>query len=238
MAEASSRAPDDTGIFDEFPGLAHALRWVFAVLTAAFLGTGFWLFLMQEGHTGRVFNRKWTDHDFPDGLGNALGAVDPARTGLVATFVIAIAVVLLFALVEPRLPGRDWRKGLAFAPVIFLLWGLVFCPLVDGRQILQPDGEYAYPPSGLFGSASGWSAAGSAVVASLVTGLAIARAFQLCRSTRWWHPADTSREFVVDRGAGALLELPEPPERTTPLGQTGLLELAEERAEQRGERTG
>lgn len=237
MAQAPPATSHETKVGDAFPGLVHAARWVAAVFLAAVLATGFWLFIMQEGHTGRIFNRSWTDHDFPDGLGNALGAHDPARTGLVATFLIAIVVTLLFALVERRLPGRGWLKGIAFAPVILVLWGLVFCLLVNGRQILQADGAYVYLPSGLFGSDSGIGALVSALGASLVSGIVLARGLQLCRSTSWWSPADTSRDFIVDRGGGTLLEIPDTAPAPTS-GRPALLELAEERPEQRGERPG
>ncbi len=240
MAQAPPATSHETQFGDAYPGLVRAARWVAAVLMAALLATAFWLFLMQEGHTGRIFNHSWTDHDFPDGLGNALGAKDPARTGLVATFVVAIAVVLLFALVERHLPGPGWVKGLAFAPVIVLLWGLVFCPLVNARQILQSDGAYVYLESGVFGAGSGVGAFLSALGASLVTGIVLARGLQLCRSQAWWSPADTSRDFIVDRGSGTLLEIPDLPGAapTTATGRPDLLELAEERTEQRGERPG
>lgn len=234
MAQAPSATSHETRFGDAFPGLVHVARWAAAVVMAAVLATGFWLFLMQEGHTGRIFSHSWTDHDFPDGLGNALGAHDPARTGLVATFLLAIGVTLLFALLERRLPGRGWVKGIAFAPAILLLWGLVFCPLVNARQILQADGAYVYLPSGVFGSGSGIGALLSALGASVVTGIVLARGLQLCRSKTWWSPADTSRDFIVDRGSGTLLEIPGTD--ATAHAEPGLLELAEERPEQRSER--
>lgn len=198
----------DTQPFERWKAAA---RFACGAVMAAILGTGFWLAIIEEGHGGHIVGRTWTSHDFPDGLGNAMGATtEPARRGLIATMVIALLVVLLFAAVERVLPGRGWFKGLSFSPVIFLLWGLVFCPLVDARQIQRAsDGVFLYQPSGLFGTESSLKTIPSAIVASLVTAIAIARVLQLVRSAEWWEKNDNPLTFVVDPGGGALLELPE-----------------------------
>ena len=205
----SSHTAERGSIEDNFPRLVQVARWVFSLLLAGSFGAFFWLAMMQEGHAGRIFNRTWTDHDFPDGLGNAFGAQEAARTGLAASILCGVGLALVFALMEGRLPGSGWVKGLAFAPVILLLWGLVFCPLVDARQIIEVDGQYNYLPSGLFGSDSGGATLVTAAISSLVVGVVIARLLQLGRSPEWWRPGGSSREFVVDRGSGSLLEFPE-----------------------------
>ncbi|HRC08083.1 MAG TPA: hypothetical protein PLV41_07700 [Miltoncostaeales bacterium] len=191
--------------------LKRAARWVCAVVFAAIIGGAFWMAIIEEGHGGHILGTTWTSHDFPDGLGNALGAsAEPARKALWGTLVIAIGVVLLFAAMERLLPGKEWRKGLSFAPIPFLLWGLVFCPLVDAKQTQDPiDGRFIYSPSGLFGTESSLTTMLSAAVAALGASLAIARIYQLVRSAEWWEPASLDAEFIIDHDVGPLLELPE-----------------------------
>ncbi len=193
-----------------FETLKRAARWVCAVAFATVIGAAFWLAIIEEGHGGHILGHTWTSHDVPDGLGHALGATaDVSRRGLWGTLVIALGVVLLFAAVERFLPGTSWRKGLTFAPVIFLLWGLVFCPLVDAKQVLSADGEYRYLRSGLFGTNSPFGTMLSALVAAVGAGLVIARILQLVRSAEWWEPATVDAEFIIDHDLGPLLELPE-----------------------------
>lgn len=192
-------------------------RWICALAFSTAVGACVWLAIIEEGHGGHILGSTWTSHDFPDGLGNALGAVsNVSRRGLWGTLVIAAGVVILFALVERWLPGTSWRKGISFAPIIFLLWGLVFCPLVDAKQTLSSAGEFGYLPSGLFASASSPGTIASAAVASLIAGMSIARVLQLMRTAEWWEPT--------------------PPEQTD-LAEP-LLELAEQRTDEGGERAG
>ncbi len=230
--------PGPATLGGHFPAAVTIGRWVSAVIASALMATVLWLTIMQEGHAGRILNHRWTDHDFPDGLGNALGATNPARTGLVATFVLAVGVVLLFALVERWLPGRSWIKGLSFAPVIFLLWGLVFCPLINSQQLLVGD-TFVYNESSVFATESGKGAIASAIVASIVVGATLARVLQLVRTARWWEQSDPSRQIMVSGHAqGHVIEVPD-----DRLGQTdsdapgASLELAEERTDERGEGT-
>jgi len=230
--------PDDpAALHTHFPGLVNVARWTTAVLMAAAMATAIWLTIMQEGHAGRLLDHRWTDHDFPDSLGHALGAADPARTGLAATFVLAVAMVLVFAAVERFIPGRDWIKGLVFAPVIFLLWGLLFCPLIDSQQLLV-DERFVYRDSGLFALESGKGTLISAGVASICAGVVIARVLQLVRTARWWMPRDPTRQFmVVDRGGGRMIDMPDPRhERVDAEAPGALLELAEQRTDERRER--
>ncbi len=174
---------------DRFPKAVDVIRWVTAIIAAGTLGAFFWLTIMQEGNAGRIFNRRWTEHDFPDGLGAALGATEHARVGLVATVVLGIAVTVLFALIERFLPGRNWVKGISFAPILFLAWGLLFAPFVNSHQVLQGD-DYAYLSDTVFATRSGNWTLLSAAAASLAAGIVIARVLQLVRSADWWTPKD------------------------------------------------
>lgn len=223
----------------QFPGAVAAIRWATAVVTAAVIAAAFWLTIMQEGHTGRILDHRWTDHDFPDSLGNLLGATDPARTGLAATVVLGVVIVLLFALLEPVLPGRGWVKGLAFSPIVLLLWGLVFCPLVDSRQILEGE-DYVYLPTAVFARGSGRGTIISAVVASIVVGVVIARVLQLVRDAEWWREREATRQImVVDRGGGRVIAVPDQRlDQLSPDAPGASLELTEERGDERGKRPG
>lgn len=190
--------------------VAHAARWVTAIALAAIIGACSWLAIIEEGHGGHILGTTWTSHDFPEGLGNALGATENlSRMGLWGTLGIAVVMVILFAVLEPWLPGREWRKGFSFAPILFLLWGLVFCPLVDAKQVLTESGEFVYLPSGLFASNSSSGTIASAIVASIVSALAMARILQLVRTPEWWKPNKVDRTMIVDPQTEALLELPE-----------------------------
>ena len=176
-------------IADRFPTFVHVTRLVTALVTSGLLGALFWLAVMQEGNAGRIFNHTWTGHDFPDGLGAALGYHSHARAGFVATIILFIGVAIVFALIERFLPGRGWVKGLSFAPLIYLAWGLVFAPLIHAHQVLQGD-DYAYLPDTIFATRSGRWTLVSAAVASVAAGVVIARGLQLVRDADWWREKD------------------------------------------------
>lgn len=200
----------------QYPRAAAMARWGAAVVLAGGLAALAWLFVMQEGLDGQIVRRTWTEHDFAGGLGHALGGAAPARTGLYATLAVGAAAALLFAAMERVLPMRGWRKGIAFAPVLFLAWAFVFCPLVDARRILE-GAEFLYLPNGPFGADAGRATFLSAVVASLFAGMIIARVLPMVRDAAWWEPH---------------------PEASRRADHAGLLELPEERPEQGVERTG
>ena len=187
------------------------MRWVCAVLFAAFIGGAFWMAIIEEGHGGHILGTTWTTHDFPDGLGHALGApaLEPARRGMLGTLILAVVIVLLFAAIERFLPGKGWHKGLSFSVIPFLLWGLVFCHFVNAKQILTTNGDYVYLPSGLFGTASSYGTIASGAVAALGASIALARIYQLVRTEEWWEPASVDSEFIIVHDVGPLLELPE-----------------------------
>ena len=124
----------DGSIAEAFPRATAAGRSAAAIVVAGAIAALAWMFVLQEGHTGRIFGVTWTQHDFPDGLGNAFGANDAARTGLYLTLGLGVIVAAIFALIERRLPGRGLVKGLSLALLLFLAWGLLFTPLVNSRS--------------------------------------------------------------------------------------------------------
>lgn len=201
----------DATIGAAFPRLIVAGRRAAAIVVGGVLAALAWMFVLQEGHTGNIFREKWTDHDFADGLGHAVGAKDTAKAGLYLTLALGVLFAALYVTVERWLPGRGIVKGLVFAPLPFLAWGLVFTPLIDSRRVQRTD---AYLPTGLFGVEAGRATVISGIAASVFAGIILARVAALARDPAWWqeHP-----------NVGAGLGGDDP---------SGLLELAEERPEQ------
>lgn len=204
---------DDATIGAAFPRLIVAGRQVAAVVVGGVLAALAWMFVLQEGHTGNIFGVTWTDHDFPDGLGHAVGAKDTAKAGLYLTLALGVLVAALYVALERRLPGPGIVKGLMFAPIPFLVWGLVFTPLVDSRQVLR-EADFVFLPTGVFGVEAGGATIISGIAASVIASVILARVTALVRSPEWWqdHPD-------VGHGLGGD-------------GVSGLLEFAEERPEQ------
>jgi len=220
-------------IGDRFPGTVRVVRLVTAVIMAGVMGAIFWLAIMQEGNAGRIFNHRWSQHDFPDGLGAALGAKEHARVGLVATIVVAIGVTIVFALIERFLPGRGWVKGISFGGLIYLAWGLLYAPLINSHQVLQGD-DFAYLPDTVFATRSGWWTVVSAAGASIVAGIVIARVLQLVRGPEWWTAKDPSQQQIILAPAGTPSILVSEDVRRANLETetpAALLELPEERAD-------
>lgn len=209
-------APDGS-IAQAFPRATSIGRHAAGIVAAGVIAALAWMFALQEGHTGNIFGAKWTEHDFPDALGNAFGVTETARAGLYLTLVLGVIVAVIFALVERWLPGRGIAKGVSFAALLFLAWGLLFTPLVDSRQLLR-ESEFVYLPTGFFGVDAGARTIISGAVASLLAGLIIARVVQVMRGAAWWqaHPVT---------GLGM-----------NPEAGVNLLELAEQGSEQGGER--
>jgi hypothetical protein len=201
---------------EQFPRVAAAARWCAAIVVAGGLAAAAWLFVMQEGLDGQIVRSTWTEHDFAGGLGHALGGSKPAHTGLYATLAAGAGAALLFAAMERILPWQGWLRGIAFAPVLFLAWAFVFCPLVDARRI-QEGAKFHYLPNGPFGADAGRATFLSAIAASLVAGVTIARVLPMVRDAAWWEAH---------------------PEASRRADHTGLLELPEERPEQGVERAG
>ena len=199
----------ESSVAQAYPGATTAGRHAAAIVVAGVIAALVWMFVLQEGHTGRIFGATWTQHDFPDGLGKAFGASDTSRTGMFLTLGLGVIVAAIFAIVERRLPGRGLAKGLWFAGLLFLAWGLVFTPLVNSRQV-QVGAEYVFLPTGLFGVDAGSKTIISGAVASLVAGLIVARIIPLMRDATWWqaHP-DVGHGLASEETAAELLELAE-----------------------------
>ena len=204
----------DATIGAAFPRLIVAGRRVAAIVVGGVLAALAWMFVLQEGHTGNIFGATWTDHDFADGLGHAVGAKDTAKAGLYLTLALGVLFAGLYAGVERWLPGRGIVKGLVFSPIPFLAWGLVFAPLVDSRQVLREARLRVSSRPAPLASRRGSATIISGVAASIIAGVIIARVAALARDAAWWqeHPN-------VGLGLGG-----DDP--------SGLLELAEERPEQ------
>jgi hypothetical protein len=199
-------APDGS-IAQAFPRATAIGRHVAGIVGGGAIAALAWMFALQEGQTGSIFGAKWTEHDFPDALGNAFGAADTARAGLYLTLVLGVIVAAIFALVERWLPGRGLVKGISFAATLFLAWGLLFTPLIDGRKV-QQGVEFVYLPTGLFGVHAGASTIISGAVASLLAGLVIARIIQTTREAEWWRAHETG-VGLTPAAVGELLEFPE-----------------------------
>ena len=204
-----------------FPRTVSTLIHVAAIVGTGVLGALTWLFLIQEGFEGRIFKRTWTDYDFAGGLGNAFGSEEPSRTGLYLSLGLGVAFTVILAALLPRLPGRGWRQGIAFAPVIFVAWGAIACPLVDARQVIEEDGTVLFLPNGLLGIDAGWGTIPAALVASLATGIVMAHVLPIMRRRSWWEQSPSTGDGLA---------------RTH--DEQVLLELAEQRTEQRVERSG
>ena len=207
----------DGSIAQAYPRATAIGRYVAAIIVAGALASLAWMYILQEGHEGRVFGATWTQHDFPDGLGNAFGATDTARAGLFLTLGLGVVAAGVFALIERWLPGRGPMKGLWFAPLLFLAWGLVFTPFVDSRQV-RVGVEDLYLPTGVFGVDAGGATILSGGAASLIAGIIIARIVSLMRGAQWWQ-AHRASELQAEV-------------------QQDLFELAEQGAKQGGERAG
>ncbi len=191
-----------------FPGAVRAARLAASVAVGGALGALTWLFAFNEFHRGRIFGVQWTEHDFPDGLGHAFGAEETARAGLYLTLVLGVVAAGVYLAVERRLPGRGLVKGLMFAPVLFLAWGLVFCTAVNARQVLLQD-NFVYLPTGLFGWSSDKRTILLGAAASMATGVVIARVTALMRDASWWREHPPEEGLLDQQAAAELLELPE-----------------------------
>lgn len=202
-----------------FPRAVHAGRVVAAVIVGAALAAATWLFTLQEGHTGQIFGRTWTEHNFPDGLGNAFDFEDTARGGLLLTFLGFVVVAVAYLALRRRMPSGVVGQGLVVGIALFVVWGLVFTPLVDARQIIA-EAKFTYLPTGVFGIDAGWGTVVSGILASVFTGIVLVRVVSLMCDSDWWQ-----EHAEVVRG-------------TLSPAQSDLLELPEERTEQRVERSG
>ncbi len=201
-------APEQPTLAASFPRLVGAARVAGGIVLGGVMAAAAWMFVLQEGHTGRIFGQTWTEHDFPDGIGNAVGATDTARTGLYLTLLLGIAVAALYSVVQRWIPGRWAVRGLWFSVPLFVCWGLVFTPLVNSRQVLR-DADFVFLPTGVFGAEAGNATVFSGVAASLIAGLLLARIDALARDAAWWQEHQVIVDGLDEEGAAELLELAE-----------------------------
>ncbi len=200
---------DDATIGAAFPRAVIAGRLAAGVVIGGVLAALAWMFVLQEAHTGNIFGATWTEHDFADGLGNAVGAKDTARTGLFLTLALGVLLAGVYLVLQRWLPGRGIVKGLAFAPIPFLAWGLVFTPLVNSRQVLR-DADFVFLPTGFFGVGAGSATIVSGIAASVIAGVILARVIALAGDAGWWQEhANVGYGLAGDDAAAALLELAE-----------------------------
>jgi hypothetical protein len=188
-------------------GLAVAAavgRRAAGVVVGSGLGALLWLIIMQEG-----VRHGWTDQNFNSDMGLLIQSPEgsPTQAGLRLTLLSGLVLGALYVPLGELWVRSRWYRGLLYAIVPFLAWGLLFCPLVAGRN----DGQ----PSAPFGADAGAATTVLAATASLGFALILARAYALMREPSWWRP----------RARGAIDE-------THELVDDPSLELAEERTEQ------
>jgi hypothetical protein len=202
---------------DRAPAFAQH-RWVrevLAIILGGLIGALCFLIVAQEG-----FKKGYFDLDTNSGVGLLIGAVaeDVPRRGFLAVLVIGIGLAVVQRGVSAALRGRPLVvRMLPLAVVVLLLWGLVFCPLLDRNHP-----EVA---AGVFGSDVGGGAVPLMAAAALVFALVLERVSGFVRDLAWWEPKHfdlrESLEEIFIENDGA---------------NDPSLELAEKGLEDRGER--
>jgi hypothetical protein len=168
-------------------GAATVGRWASGILIGGCLAALLFLWILEEGRSGNIFRRHWTQLDFAQGLGTLVSknSSNPDQVGLFAALVMGVALAVVFVLIERWLPFSSWRKGIPLALLPFLLWGLVFAPRVDARFVRVGDNFFLLK-SDYFGTSAGKATPIAAAVASLVACIVLARVVQLMRERWWW----------------------------------------------------
>jgi hypothetical protein len=204
--------------------LAAAGRFLAAAVIGGIVG-GIVFLIMVQG----AFRRGYTDLDFNHVLGTlvegtasettstdeALGIIGDTvgKSGLYATCIAAVALMILHGLVITRLVRRHWLvQALPLAVVTFLVVGLLYCGLADSR-LDTPTGLFGADAGGMTPLVLGLSSLGFAVVAS--------RCYSLIEDAGWWVPKHESIETALEA-------VPDVDDSPAPS-----LELAEEGPEQR-----
>ena len=112
------------------------LRWavhqVVGIAVGGVLGAAFWLVVVQEGRT-----MDHTDLDFVRAMALIFEAEGTDRratgsAGLYLTLGAGVLLVLLHALIVPRVPAlrgrRWWIRAIPVGAVAYLLWGALLSP--------------------------------------------------------------------------------------------------------------
>lgn len=180
---------------------ARIARAAAAIIVSGLVAGICFLIVIQEAE-----RRGHTDLDFNHTLGTivegqeaedlstraALGVIGDSAgpTGLIWTLLLAIVVMLGYALVIVPLVRRGWIvRGLVLAAATLLALGLVF-PLL-ASQYLEDD-------LGPFGTGYGTATVISFILSSLVFGMLGARCHDLVASARWWTPRGESLDESLE----------------------------------------
>jgi hypothetical protein len=157
--------------------LLQAVREVLAVLLGGVLVAIAWLIVVQE-----AYKQGLTGHEFNRGLGLLLGGEGEQvpRWGFYGTVTAGIVLALVYALVSHLTARRWYLLAIPFGLVVFVAWGVVFCPLVGGTT--------DEVPAGLFGREADVWAPISAFLAAFACSFSLARVHSLVRSAQWWEP--------------------------------------------------
>ena len=200
---------------------ADGARRLGGVVIGAGLGTVLWLVIMQDGFQRGFFGRTWSGQDFASAMGDLFGGQtgNIRQRGFYATLVVAGIVVALFGvalkLFRSWIPERWILQALGLAAAVFLLWSLVYSPLIKSR------GPEA---GGLFGVDAGNTTWLVAVLASLAFSIVAVRIYRLMADEDWWVPGRRKIEAAATLEAMGVGEASE--------DAITSLELAEEGREQ------
>ena len=173
-------------------GRAGALLRSFAgVVMAGSLGGALFSVVIQEVGERKVFGEH--RHDFLRSLGRVAGRPeDGARTlGLQLAMVIFALIAGGALLVDGRLPSQVWKAALVLAPLPFLAWGAVLCPIADSRLNGPDDGWFALSTS---------SRVAPMIFAGVASFVAVALVVRVTRVTAladWWRPDREGPEIGV-----------------------------------------
>lgn len=197
-------------------------RFVTAVAVGGVVAAVVFLIMVQGS-----MHKGYTTLDFNHVLGSmiqgtssevtthrALGVVGDTAgpTGLYYSFLLGIGLLTFHGVVIAPLVRRHWViQAIPLAIVVFLLVGLVYCPLADDR----------FPGTvGLFGVDAGDHGPLVLGLSSLGFALIGSRCFSLMTSPSWWRPRKVSMERALEESVGEIEPVP------------ASLELAEDGPEQ------
>lgn len=155
--------------------LTRVVREVLAWALAGGLGAMAFLIVVQESA-----NRGWSDQDLVEGFGLLVGAEGPdvPRQGFYWTVAVSLAVTLAFAAARPLRRRRFTVRAAAAGGAAFLLWGVVYGPLVANRT----EGVEA----GWFGAEAGIGTTIVVLAGSALYGVTVARVHGLVTDADWW----------------------------------------------------
>ena len=178
-----------------------AVRQLIGIGVSGVLGAAFWLVVVQEGR-----NLNHTDLDFVRAMALIFEAEGTDRratgsAGLYLTLGAGVLLMLMHALVVPRLPRfRNrcwWIQTIPVGVLSYLLWGAIMSPT---------------RPSGFFGiNAGGITSSLTFLLGAAAFAVVAVRCYSLITSDRWWEDKehDITRSLDEIEGTRRSLELPE-----------------------------